>query len=229
MKGSQNLITFQFPKSLKRVRGKAFDKCLNLEEVTFLSTVKKSETKWAVSNPCVIIIADNIKKESMEHAILIQKTYISQYENRKVSEYLIQLFESDTYQEAMLKGLDYCIEKYSDAYEYIMIDDQPQKLIDLNTRNEKNSNPKDISLSEKRIQLEQILVERETGISYTAAVFDGNNQNFYLDFTIQETSVMSNEEYDQRHDELVNYLIEACHTLYQSSEYSKKVIWSIDS
>jgi hypothetical protein len=64
MKGSQNLITFQFPKSLKRLRGKAFDKCLNLEEVTFLSTVKKSETKWAVSNPRVIIIADNIKKES---------------------------------------------------------------------------------------------------------------------------------------------------------------------
>lgn len=229
MKGSQNLITFQFPKSLKRVHGKAFDTCQNLEEVTFLSTVKKSETKWVVSNPRVIIIADNIKKEFMEYAILIQKTYISQYENRKVSEYLIQIFESDTYQEAMLKGLDYCIEKYSDAYEYIMIDEQPQKLIDLNTRNEKNSNPKDISLSEKRIQLEQILVEREAGISYTAAVFDGDNQNFYLDFIIQETRVMSKEEYDQRHDELVKYLIEACHTLYQSGECSNKVIWSMDS
>jgi hypothetical protein len=29
-------------------------------------------------------------------------------------------------------------------------------------------------------------------------------------------------------NELFLYLIEACHTLYRTSEFSKKVIWSID-
>lgn len=227
MKGSQKLKRFIFPKSLIRVRGRAFDSCPNLEEVTFLSPVKKSETRWAVSNPGVVIIADHIKREAMEYAILIQKSYISKYFNGETTEYLIQIFESDTYQEAMLKGLDYCIEKYTDAEEYLMIDDQPQKLIDLNTRNEKNT--KGISLSEKRIQLEKLLVEREAGIGYTAAVFDGNHQNHYLNVEIQETSSMSEAEYYERYDELIKYLIEACHTLYQSNEFSKKVIWSLES
>ena len=227
MKGSQKLTSFTFPKSLIRVRGRVFDSCPNLEEVTFLSPVKKTETRWAVSNSGVVIIADHIKKEAMEYAILIQKSYISKYFNGKTTEYLIQIFESDTYQEAMLKGLDYCIEHYTDAFEYLMIDDQPQKLIDLNTRIEKN--PKGISLSEKRIQLEQILVDSAAGVAYTAVVFDRNNQNYYLDFEIQQIGILPEEEYFENYGELIEYVIGACHTLYLSSEFSKKVIWSLES
>lgn len=226
MKGSQRLISFQFPKSLKRLRGRAFDNCPNLKEVTFLNPVHEKEIKHAVSNEGVKIHANN-KKEIKEYAILIQKSYVSDYTHNKETEYVIQIFEADSYQDAMLLGLDYCIEHYTDEIEYLMIDDQPQKLMDVN--NQSISERGDLLLSNKRKKLTHILLNAKEGTSYTAEVFGKDNSIDFKDFIIQHDKSLNNDEDNGSYFNFLKYIKEACHTLYEVREFNKKIVWSIDT
>jgi hypothetical protein len=226
LKGSQKIVSFQFPKTLKRLRGRAFDNCPNLKEVTFLNPVHEKEIKHAVRNEKVMIHAHN-KKEIKEYAILIQKSYVSEYTQNEVTEYLIQIFESDSYQDAMLLGLDYVIENYSDDVEYLMIDDQPKKLMDLN--NQPISEYGYPSLSDKCKALKHIIINSEEGSSYVAEVFGHNNSIEFKEFTIQHDQSLNNEEDNGSYYRFLKYLIEACHTLYEVRDSSREMVWSIDT
>lgn len=221
MRGSLKLRSFRFPKTLKRIRTHAFKDCPNLEEVIFSTPLDEKEMKRAVSNEGVIL-RSSLEEKYKEYAILIER--ISQ---NKESEYIIKIFLADSYKEAMLLGLDYVIEHYSIEVEYMMIDDQPQKLIDLNKKN--NLYDDIYSLSNNRKILQEILMQSKEGITYIAEVFGKDNAIDFKEVTILDNKSFNNEETRESYHIYVNYLIEACHTLYKVIDPIKKIVWSIET